>query len=273
MSDEAKVETEVDPFAPSDSGGKTRFGLLQLFSHPVVLESGASYQIPGVTDKDNNVKNWNGKKISKDSKTRHVVLKVIATDKDGNNYSMLRDHLTGDKPYKTIVHPALMKIFGETKKFPVTTAVPVQFDEVETGESFAGTNRETGEPMRVNKSTWKVTKLFKNTAEMKQAETEFFSKFTNGGESNGNGATASSITPAVPQGYVWTATEPGQVSWKTQLPSIKKYAAKAEAPKATADSTPKQKKVLYDWLIEQLVMVYGTNEEMYTFLEQALELS
>lgn len=169
-----------DPFAPQEAGGKMKFCKLKLFANPVTLESGASYTVQGVHDKDGNTREWRGKRLDKTSKRFHIILHARATDKDGNDYEMARDYLNSDKPYTKIVHPALLKVFGETGKFPVKEYAFVQVEEVPTGESFEGRDGTT-----VNKTAWKVVAKFANEAALKAAETKHFSRFTN---SNGNGA-------------------------------------------------------------------------------------
>src|SRR3989304_4510722 len=94
----------VDPFAPTEGGAKTKFGKLKLFATPVTLETGASYTLKGIHDRDGNIREWRGKRVDKSSKQFHVVLHVKTNDKDSNEYEMSRDHLSSDKPYKSIVH-------------------------------------------------------------------------------------------------------------------------------------------------------------------------
>ena len=53
MTEEIEV---IDPFAPQEGGNKTKFGKLKLFASPVTLESGASYTVKGVHDRDGNTR-------------------------------------------------------------------------------------------------------------------------------------------------------------------------------------------------------------------------
>lgn len=170
-------EETFDPFAPSEGGNKTKFGLLRLFANTVTLESGQSYSIKEVHDREGNVRQWKGKRLDKASKRTHIVMHLKADDKDGNEYEMNRDYLNSDKPYKAIVHPALTKVFG--KDYPIKAYVPVQLEEVPTGESFTGR-----EGSQIDKTAWKVVAKFANEEAMKKAEKEYFSRFTQ----NSNGA-------------------------------------------------------------------------------------
>jgi hypothetical protein len=172
MSDETEVN---DPFAPQESGVKTKFGKLKLFANPVTLESGASYQIKGVHDRDGNTRDWKGKKIDKASKRYHIVMHVLADDKDGNEYEMSRDMLSNDKAYTGIVYPSLVKVFGKSVDFPRDKYAFVKLEEAPTGETFTG--REGNE---VNKTTWRIVAKYGNEAAMKAAEKEYFSRFSNG---------------------------------------------------------------------------------------------
>lgn len=180
-------ETDFDPFAPQEGGNKTKFGRLKLFANPVMLESGASYQIKGIHDREGNTRDWKGKRLDKASKRFHIVMHVRADDKDGNEYEMAKDYLNSDKPYKSIVHPALVKVFGE-KQFPVKDYAFVQLEEVPTGETYvAQSGNKAGET--IEKTAWKVVNKFESEAKMKAAEKEYFSRFTT---ANGNGATPES---------------------------------------------------------------------------------
>jgi hypothetical protein len=173
---------EFDPFAPQEAGAKTKFGKLKLFANPVVLETGASYTVPGIHDRDGNTYEFRGKKIVKGSKRFHLVLQVLARDKDGNEYEMHRDCLNNDKVYKEIVHPALIKTFGETAKFPTKDYAFVQVEEAATGETFES-KRPDHEGEKVNRTTFRVIKKFANEKAMKAAETEYFARFSvNGSE-------------------------------------------------------------------------------------------
>lgn len=177
MTEPTDTTETFDPFAPSEGGNKTKFGLLRLFANTVTLEGGASYTIKEVHDREGNVRAWKGKRLDKASKRTHIVMHLKADDKDGNEYEMSRDYLNSDKPYKVIVHPALQKVFG--KDYPIKSYVPVQLEEVPTGESFTGRDGT-----QVDKTAWKVIAKFANEADLKRAEKEYFSRFT-----QGNGAT------------------------------------------------------------------------------------
>lgn len=173
----------LDPFAPQEGGLKTKFGKLKLIANPVTLESGASYTVKGIHDRDGNTREWRGKKLDKNSKRFHIIMHVRADDKDGNEYEMARDMLNSDKAYTKIVHPALTKVFG--KELPTTNYALVKLEEVPTGESFIGRDGNT-----LEKTAWRVTQKYANEAALKAAEKEHFSRFT----SAGNGATESANT-------------------------------------------------------------------------------
>jgi hypothetical protein len=180
-------EETFDPFAPQEGGAKTKFGKLKLFASPVTLESGASYQIKSIHDRDGNVRDWKGKRIDKSSKRYHIVMHVRADDKDGNEYEMTRDFLNSDKAYTKIAHPAMIKVFGDSAKFPAKDYAFVKFEEALTGETYTATQGDKAGSV-VEKSTWKVVEKFVNETAMKAAEKEFFSRFT---QSNGHVETAS----------------------------------------------------------------------------------
>ena len=181
MADETEVT--IDPFAPQEGGNKTKFGRLKLFANPVTLESGASYQIKGIHDREGNTRDWKGKRVDKTSKRFHVVMHVRADDKDGNEYEMTKDYLNSDKPYKSVVYPSLVKVFGE-KQFPIKDYAFVQLEEVATGETYvAQSGNKAGET--IEKTAWKVVNKFANEGALKAAEKEYFSRFTTGA----NGAT------------------------------------------------------------------------------------
>lgn len=180
MSDET-----FDPFAPQESGNKTKFGKLKLFANPVTLESGASYKVKGIHDREGNTREWKGKRLDKTSKRYHVVMHVRADDKDGNEYEMAKDYLNSDKPYKAIVYPALVKVFE--KQFPVKDYAFVQLEEIATGETYvAQSGNKAGET--IEKTAWKIVAKFANEGAMKAAEKEYFSRFATGT----NGATTES---------------------------------------------------------------------------------
>jgi len=183
MTEEIEV---IDPFAPQEGGNKTKFGRLKLFANPVTLESGASYTVKGIHDRDGNTREWKGKKLDKTSKRFHVIMHVRADDKDGNEYEMTKDYLNSDKPYKAIVYPALVKVFGE-KQFPIKEYALVRLEEILTGETYVATGgNKAGET--IEKNAWKVVAKFDNEAAWKAAEKEYFSRFTTGT----NGATPES---------------------------------------------------------------------------------
>lgn len=172
---------EQDPFAPQERGNKTKFGKLKLFANPIVMKKvseGGVYTIPGIHDREGNVKEWRGKKIDKNSKQYHIVMHVKANDKDENEYEMTRDALTNDKAYKELIHPALVKTFGKPADFPRDKYAFVQFEEVPSGEKY---NDKDGNEK--DRTVWLVVKKFPTEAAMKAAEKEYFSRF-----SNGNGA-------------------------------------------------------------------------------------
>lgn len=173
----------IDPFAPQEGGLKTKFGKLKLFASPVTLESGASYTVKGIHDRDGNTREWRGKKLDKTSKRFHIIMHVRADDKDGNEYEMARDCLNSDKAYTKIIHPALVKVFG--KELPVKEYALVKLEEVPTGESFVGRDGNT-----LDKTAWRVTQKYANESALKAAEKEHFSRFTSGS----NGATESADT-------------------------------------------------------------------------------
>jgi len=201
----------VDPFAPAEGGAKTKFGKLKLFATPVVLETGASYTLKGIHDRDGNIREWRGKKMDKSSKRYHLVMHVKTNDKDGNEYEMAKDHLNSDKPYKSIVHPALLKVFGESKNFPAAAYALVRFEEVETGETFVSKQGENA-GQQIAKTTWRIIERFKTEEAMKAAETEYFSKF----KQTSNGTTESAEASAdVPDGWDTDA-------WANAKPKIKK---------------------------------------------------
>jgi hypothetical protein len=178
-----KTETIIDPFAPQEGANKVKFGRLRLFANPVTLESGASYTIKGVYDRDGNLREWRGKKLTKSSRLFHIVMHVKAYDKDGNEYQMAKDYLNSDKVYKSIVYPALTKAFGN--QFPTKDYAVVKLEEVPTGETYVATaGNRAGET--IEKTAWKVVATFDNETELKKAETEHFSRFTTGA----NGATS-----------------------------------------------------------------------------------
>lgn len=183
---ESETEATFDPFAPQEGGNKTKFGKLKLFANPVTLESGASYQIKGIHDREGNTRDWKGKRLDKTSKRFHVVMHVRADDKDGNEYEMAKDYLNSDKPYKTIVYPALAKVFGE-KQFPTKDYAFVQLEELPTGETYVATGGDKA-GQTVEKTAWKVVNKFANEGALKAAEKEYFSRFTTGA----NGATPES---------------------------------------------------------------------------------
>ena len=225
MSDETQVVND-DPFAPAESLGKTKFGLLRLYSTPVQLESGAGYTLPDVKDKDGNIREWKGKRHSAGSKTRHIVMRFIATNKDGVPYSMPRDFLASDKGYKTIVYPSLEKVFGKNK--PVNGDAPCQIEEVPTGETFKGrdVDPETGENVIIHKTAWKTVKRFLNAAEMKVAETDFFSQF------GGSDSTPAADTTSVGAGWNSTLSALGydESSWKSLTPKLRQLYDGGQSP-------------------------------------------
>lgn len=181
MSDET-----IDPFTPQEGGNKMKFARLKLFANPVTLESGASYTVKGIHDRDGNTREWKGKRLNKTSKRFHVIMHALADDKDGNEYEMAKDYLNSDKPYKAIVYPALVKVFGE-KQFPTKDYAFVQLEEILTGETYVATGgNKAGET--IEKTAWKAIAKFPNEAEWKAAEKEYFSRFTTGA----NGATPES---------------------------------------------------------------------------------
>src|SRR3990167_7724603 len=183
MSEEIEV---IDPFAPQEGGNKTKFGRLKLLANPVILESGASYTVKGIHDRDGNTREWKGKKLDKTSKRFHVIVHVRADDKHGNEYEMSKDYLNSDKPYKAIVYPSLVKVFGE-RQFPVKDYAFVRLEEIPTGETYVATKGDkAGET--VEKTAWKVVAKFANETAWKAAEKEYFSRFTTGA----NGATPES---------------------------------------------------------------------------------
>ena len=99
---------------------------------------------------------------------------------------MEKDYLNWDKPYKTIVYPALVKVFGE-KQFPIKEYALVRLEEILTGETYVATGgNKAGET--IEKNAWKVVAKFDNEAAWKAAEKEYFSRFTTGT----NGATPES---------------------------------------------------------------------------------
>jgi len=214
----------VDPFAPVEGGAKTKFGKLKLFATPVVLETGASYTLKGIHDRDGNIREWRGKRMDKSSKRYHLVMHVKTNDKDGNEYEMSRDHLNSDKPYKSIVHPALLKVFGESKNFPTAAYALIKLEEVETGETFVSTQGDNiGQT--VNRMTWRVVEKFKTEEAMKAAETAHFAKF----KQTGNGTTESAEASAdVPEG--WEAD-----AWANVKPKIKKALGAGKSPQQVAE--------------------------------------
>ena len=99
---------------------------------------------------------------------------------------MTKDYLNSDKPYKAIVYPALVKVFGE-KQFPIKEYALVRLEEILTGETYVATGgNKAGET--IEKNAWKVVAKFDNEAAWKAAEKEYFSRFTTGT----NGATPES---------------------------------------------------------------------------------
>src|SRR3990167_2640172 len=168
MSDET-----FDPFAPQESGPKTRFVKLKIFSNPVTLETGTSYTLKEIHDKEGNPKVWNGKQLTKGSKRTHIILHALAEDKKGNPYEMERNWLNNDVPYKDVVYPSLIKVFGTSAQFPTKVYVPVKIEELPTSEKFTG--RDGNE---VVKTAWRVIEKYASEAALKAAEKAHFAQFT-----------------------------------------------------------------------------------------------
>ena len=149
---------------------------------------------------------------------------VKTNDKDGNEYEMVKDHLNSDKAYKSIVHPALLKVFGESKGFPTSTYALVKFEEIETGRTFVSTQGDNaGEKIAV--TTWRVMEKFKTEEAMKAAETAHFAKF----KQSGNGTTESAeVSTDVPDGWDTDA-------WANAKPKIKKALGAGKSAEQVAE--------------------------------------
>lgn len=189
---------------PESTGAKMGFGDLQVIVNRVKLEKGASYTIPGLTNKDGELFPFKGKKLTPDGTNRHVILKIIKRKKDGELYTVFSHFMYWAKDVQCkISYPALQKVFGEkltdglTWKSGKSSIVPIQYEEVE----FEEAGRTS--PGRA----FKVVKVFKSQAEREQAETQHFARFQSG-EAGANASTGPHFETGIPEGYTaqsWAA--------------------------------------------------------------------
>lgn len=156
-----------DLFAPDEQGGKRKFGMLRLHARKVKLQSGASYTIPGLTNRDGEIWEFKGKQPDEASNTRHIVLDVEVKSRDGGTYHTFRDAMSFDKWYKEIVYPSLKKNFGSDLSTLTTTPAPVEVEEVPYKD------RE------YERTTLRVLRRFASVAEMEAAEKAHFARFGN----------------------------------------------------------------------------------------------
>lgn len=171
--------SEIDPFAPQTKV-RVKFMAVKLFSTPVEFKKGEHYTLPGVHDKEGNIREFRGKKVNKSSTQHHVVMHGKAINREGDQYEMVKDHMINEDPYNDVVYPSLKKVFGDN--FPVKSYVHVKVEEVETGETFPGNDGND-----VKKTTWKFVERYKSEDEMKAAEANHFSSFSSNGHSESDG--------------------------------------------------------------------------------------
>lgn len=169
-----------------------RFGEFKVYATPVELMSGASYEIPGIPDFTDKTatKQWKGKaKVENhDGATRHIVMTLTQTSKEGEKYIRVKDYLNFDAYYKSDVLPTF-----KTNGIQVEKSFFAEVEESESGKTY--NNHAI--------MNWKVAKIFATEEEMKAAESAYFAQF-----SNGETSPAAAGTPAIeiPEGGVWDAS-------------------------------------------------------------------
>lgn len=235
---------------PESTGAKMGFGDLQINVNRVELEKGASYTIPGLTNKDGELFPFKGKKLTPDGSNRHVILKIIKRKKDGELYTIFSHFMYWTKDVQCkISYPALQKVFGEkltdglTWKNNKSSIVPIQYEEVEfTEEGRTSPGR-----------AFKVVKVFKSQAEREAAETQHFARFQSG-EAGTNANTGAAFETGIPEGY--TAE-----SWKAMAEEL---LTKYQTHVQTLSGKPPEKR--------KAALKYIASEEAGSSPEQLAEL-
>lgn len=175
---------DYNPFAvePEGGSGKTMFGLYQIVTKTVRLETGASWSDPRYTTKDGAVWAFKGKKPDKTSKNVHVVQDLTCIAKDEHEYVVFADWMywKNDKQCAAVL-PSHKTVFGDKLDGIFGKKVYVQAEMIEIVD---------GEYTR---RALKIVKTFKTKAAMEAEREAFFAKF---GEANGAHAEA-----ALPAGY------------------------------------------------------------------------
>jgi len=213
-------------------GGRAHFGALRIYATPVNLVAGAEgYTVPGVTDFEGNVRYYKGKVKVEKSRTVHVVMTLTKTDREGAEYVVAKDMLTGDKSYKRVVLPAMKAVLKDLGKF-VNTGNPafVQVEEIGTGETFMGTD-DDGNPTEIERNTWKLVAMYPTAEALKAAADEFFAQFAEEGET----------TVVVPPG-TWTPE-----SWNAVRANVE-----ADMKSVGAEVTSAKWQIPADWLTANL---------------------
>lgn len=159
--------TEKNPFrepAPK-ARGKSYFGRLEIQTHSVELESGASYVVPGITYPDGNLREFRGKKKKDDGSGQHthVIVTVETRNREGNTYKAARDFLYWqDDVCQRVTIPSLQEHFGKDLSgiWGKSAWVQARIEEIEDGD--------------YTRQAFVVERVFDNRQQMEDASMEFF---------------------------------------------------------------------------------------------------
>lgn len=190
------------------SGGKVHFGRLTIYAKKVRLESGAEgYSIEGLTDFNGLPVQFAGKVPDEKSRTVHVVPVLTKTDKDGADFTVHQNLLSGSREYKRVLYGSLQKNVPNFASLVNTGAVVfVRVEEVpfiDFYPSGADENKTTyidREGDRIDRTVWKVAEHYESLDAMKAASDEFFAQFregegADGSEDGGLGTSPGSYNP------------------------------------------------------------------------------
>lgn len=167
---------ELDPFAPSEGGGRFKFGMVRLhLVQGVKAKTGSSINAPfknPYKSGDDAIVQINGKQLAKGDKGKLIVIEGHFKDKDGNKYLEPKAYLDWDAAYKEKVYPSIKEVFKG--KPPMDKLVPVKLELIPTGRK----NETTGKDYY----DWTFAEAFKTESAMNEAESKHFGR----GDENGN---------------------------------------------------------------------------------------
>ena len=171
------------PYNPIDDFGadpevrtKKKFGQFRIIVNPIVFETGASYTIKGVLDRDGNPRVFSrGMRPPKDGDTKkvaaHIVMQGKFTNKEGEEYTLIRDTTTWDEEWKNVIRPGLVSTFGKEYKSLANTNkwFFAMVSEIPTGRRYTG-----NDGVERDSTVWQFEKQFVSLDEAKQAELAYF---------------------------------------------------------------------------------------------------